>query len=112
MYPIFKKLSNKQQLFLDVVTVVSMVLDSKKGKDIRVLQPLLSFAEYQFGKEVLGKRYRERDNGERLYNWRTDIVILQHINRIFVATYREDNFLGYMTCNDKMLYHLERSLLG
>jgi hypothetical protein len=53
--PILQKLPNKQQSFLKVVTVISEILDSKKGKDIRVLQHLLSFAEYQFGKEVQGK---------------------------------------------------------
>jgi hypothetical protein len=69
MCPILKKLSNKLQTYFEVSLLINEVLESNKGKDIRVLEHLLSFADYQFGKGVTGKRYREMENGERMNNW-------------------------------------------
>jgi hypothetical protein len=46
MCPILKKLSNKLQPYREVKRLIIEIVESKKGKDIRVLEHLLSFAEY------------------------------------------------------------------
>jgi hypothetical protein len=68
MCPILKKLSNKLQTYFEVSLLINEVLESNKGKDIRVLEHLLSFADYQFGKGVTGKNSREREDGECISN--------------------------------------------
>jgi hypothetical protein len=64
MCPILKQLSIKLQPFLEVIRIKNEILTSKKGKNCRVLEHLLSYLEYQFGEKVAGIDYRERENGE------------------------------------------------
>jgi hypothetical protein len=76
MCPILKKLSYKLQPFREVDQIVNGIMASKKGSVIRVLEHLLSYAEYQFGTEVEGKIYREREDGEHMSNSDVDLRIL------------------------------------
>jgi hypothetical protein len=73
---ILKKLSNKLQPFDEVVEILSTTLKPKKGEEIRFHQHILLYAEYQFGKEVLGVGYRERGDGSKIDNWTVEVLIL------------------------------------
>jgi hypothetical protein len=50
--PILKKLSKKLQSYDEAVQVIDEILASNKGDNTRVLEHLLSYADYQFGKHV------------------------------------------------------------
>jgi hypothetical protein len=54
MCPTLKKLSTKIQPTYDVVRIIDEILISIKGKEIRVVEHVLSYAEYQFGRIVRG----------------------------------------------------------
>jgi hypothetical protein len=79
LYPILKKLFYKLQPFREVDQIVHEIQTSKKGSVIRVLEHILSYAEYQFETEVAGKSYREREDGERMSNFEVDLRILYGI---------------------------------
>jgi predicted PP-loop superfamily ATPase len=74
--PILKKLSKTLQPYDDVVPVIKELLSSKKGNDVRILEHLLPYVEYQFGKPIIRKDHRERPDGQRVANWDVDICIL------------------------------------
>jgi hypothetical protein len=78
MCPVLKKLSTRLQPFHEVI-LINEILASKKGKDCRVLEHLLSYLEYQFGEKVTGIDYCERKNGELISNWEAEVVILNEI---------------------------------
>jgi hypothetical protein len=55
-----------------VARVIEEIFGERPKKtqlDIRVLEHLISYAEYQFGSQVPGKAYRERGNGEQIDDW-------------------------------------------
>jgi hypothetical protein len=60
MCPILKKLSTMLQPFHEVIRISDEVIVSKKENICRVLEHLLSYLDYQFGKKVAGMDYRER----------------------------------------------------
>jgi hypothetical protein len=105
---ILKKLSKELQPYHEVVGIVNEILDSKKEIDLRVLDHLRLYAEFQFGKEIIGKSHRERD-GERISNWESVIPVLININAEAV-NYYEANALLKPIYDSKRLPHLERSL--
>jgi hypothetical protein len=51
----------------------------KIGKNVRVLQHVAFYAEFQFGDRVPGKSCRERENGEQIRNWTVEIEMLNLI---------------------------------
>jgi hypothetical protein len=104
-----KKLLNKPQRFEVVVQNINEVKASKKGTNIRVLEHLLSYAEYQFGKAVTGIGYRERD-GEGVSNFNVDIMIFHGILLIMTDLHKFDNSLSEVIRYDMMFPYLERSL--
>jgi hypothetical protein len=110
MCPILKRLSNKLQPFQKVVKIALDILESEKGGDGRVLKHLFTYADHQFGKDVTGRGYRQREDGERIYNWQVDIDILQNINCSLLNSYHKNASLSHMVCNDLMYPCLERSL--
>jgi hypothetical protein len=111
MCPILKKLSNKLQSFDDAFQIITEILASKKGKDERVLEHLLSYADCQFGKGVTGKDYREREDGERISNFKVDLDILHEINhRLFRIYLVRSKSLTGKASNDMMFSYLERSI--
>lgn len=59
--PILKKLSNELRPYDEVSQVIMETLFSAKGRIIRVLEYLLSYAEFQFGEKVSGRDYRGRE---------------------------------------------------
>jgi tetratricopeptide (TPR) repeat protein len=93
-----------------VTRIISEILDSKKGNDVRILGHLLSFAEYQFGKGVAGKHYREREDGERISNWFVEIVILNKIITTLADLYNQNKSLSDIDRHNMAFPYLERSL--
>jgi hypothetical protein len=74
------------------------ILASKKGDECRVLEHLLSFADFQFGKGVTGKDYREREDGERIS--KVEIDFFYEIIRRMVNLYKRDNLISDLNCDD------------
>jgi hypothetical protein len=74
------------------------------------LDHLLSYAESQFGKQVIEKDYRERKDGERITNWNVDVNVLHNISCILVQIHAENNTLKNTICDDLIFSNLERSL--
>jgi tetratricopeptide (TPR) repeat protein len=108
--PFLKKLSNTLQPYNDVVRIIDDILASKTNKS-RVLEHLLSYAEYQFGKPVVGKKFRERSDGQRIANWNVDIAILLDISNKLVNIYSKNSSSLSSMIRDKEIFpHLERSL--
>jgi hypothetical protein len=108
--PILKKLTKLLQPYREVTRLIDDISKSKKANNCRVLEHLLSFAEHQFGNEVTGKRYREREDGERISNWKEDIEILHSIIRTLANYYRNDCSLSTVIRDDMRFPYLERSL--
>jgi hypothetical protein len=110
MCPILKKLSDTLQPHNEVVQVMGEISASKKRDDIRILEHLLSYAEYQFGKPIIGKDYGERTDGQRIANWDVDICILLHISNKMVDIYAKNSSLSSIIRDKGVFPHLERSL--
>lgn len=108
--PILKKMPNELQPFHEVRRIISEILVSSKGKDGRILEHLLSFSHFQFGKEVTGIDYRERRDGERINNWMVDIFVLYDINSRLAAFYSQTNLLSAIGRSDARFPYLERSV--
>jgi hypothetical protein len=104
---ILKKLSNMLQPFLEVHQIINEVLASKKGDDIRILEHLLPYAEYRFGKPITGKDYRERTDGQRMI---VDIGILLRISNQMSNVYAKNSSVSALIRYKEMLPHLVRSL--
>jgi hypothetical protein len=110
MCPILKKLSNTLQPYDEVEKVIQEILESNKGGDARILEHLLSYAEYQFGRPITWKNYRERADGQRITNWNVDMWNLLQISNKMGDLYATDSSLSTIICYINMLPHLERSL--
>jgi tetratricopeptide (TPR) repeat protein len=108
--PIFKKLSSQLQPYNEVVRITKEILASNKGNDIRVLEHLMSYADYQFGKQVAGRDHRERMDGQRIANWDVEIEILLKISNNLVNIYSTNSSLSTMIRDKGMNPHIERSL--
>jgi hypothetical protein len=77
---------------------------------MRIIEHLLSYADYQFGQHVAGRDYRERPDGQRISNWNIDINILLPINRRITDIYATNPLLSTIVRGNKMYPYLERSL--
>jgi hypothetical protein len=108
--PILKKLSNELRPYDEVSQVIMETLFSAKGRIIRVLEYLLSYAEFQFGEEVSGKDYRERDNGERIDNWVVEMTFLHGINKQLAETYRTNMSLSNIVRDNLAFPYREKSI--
>jgi hypothetical protein len=93
-----------------VAQLIDEILKSKKGDDCRIVEHLLSFTEHQFGKGVTGKHYRESEDGDRISNWKVDIVILYRIISRLSNLYGRHNLLSTIVQDDMSFPYLERSL--
>jgi tetratricopeptide (TPR) repeat protein len=76
---------------------------------MRVLEHLLSFAENQFGKEVVGMGFRERSYGQGISNWKIEINLMNRINLTLIAIYEKDIALSNASRDNIILPYLERS---
>jgi hypothetical protein len=105
-----KKLSKKLQPFHEVIQVVNETLASKKGSNLRLLEHLLLYAEYQFGKEIPGLDYRQRENGEQCPNWNVNVSVLYVIHSKVTNIYTQNDSSSRLIQDANMLPHLEKSL--
>jgi hypothetical protein len=110
MCPIVKKLTNKLQPYREVTRLIDEIQKSKKGEDIRILDHLLSYAEYQFGKVVPGKHYRQREGGDLISNWIVEIEILNEIITMLTEIYGQNVSLSIMNRDNMAFPYLERLL--
>jgi hypothetical protein len=76
---------------------------------MRVLEHLLSYAEYQFGKKVTGIGYYEKD-GERISDYDLDVMVFHGIYSVMTKLHVFDNSLSEVIRYDMMSPYLERSL--
>jgi tetratricopeptide (TPR) repeat protein len=83
---------------------------SKKGNESRVLEHLLSFADFQFGKKVKGKDYRERGDGDRISNWTVEIEIFNDVITTLADLYGQNVTLSTIICDDTSFPLFEQSL--
>eukprot|EP00596_Hydrurales_sp_CCMP1899_P010685 CAMPEP_0119044520 /NCGR_PEP_ID=MMETSP1177-20130426/32020_1 /TAXON_ID=2985 /ORGANISM="Ochromonas sp, Strain CCMP1899" /LENGTH=329 /DNA_ID=CAMNT_0007014709 /DNA_START=170 /DNA_END=1160 /DNA_ORIENTATION=+ len=104
---ILKKLPNKQQSFYEAAQIVEEILESNNA---RVLEHLLSYADYQFGKAVAGRDYRERPDGQRIDNWDVDLIIFLQIRSKIIDIYTLTLAHSPIVRDDKMFPHLKRAL--
>jgi tetratricopeptide (TPR) repeat protein len=111
---ILKKLSHQLQPYHEVLGVIEEMREeiSKKNKQLkfRVSGHLLSYANYQFGDRILGKCYRERGNGEHIYNWRVEIGALIPIHIDLISIYEEDESLSMMARDNLVFPYSEKML--
>jgi tetratricopeptide (TPR) repeat protein len=105
-----KKLSSKLQPFEDAFLIVKEMMSSTKGKDLRVLNHLYSYAEHQFGNQVLGTMHRDRGDGQRINNWIADILILHDITCSIIEIYVTDKTIGDITVGNRVFPYLEKSI--
>lgn len=109
--PILTKLSIKLlQPFREIIPIIYEILLSKKGDDIRILEHLLIYVDYQFGNRVIGKTYRERVDGERISNYEVEVDILYHINKRLSTLYSHQHSLNMIARNDSTYPVIKRSL--
>jgi hypothetical protein len=105
-----KKLPYKQQSYHEAVQIIDETLISNKGNDVRVLEHLLSYADYQFAQPITGRDYRERSDGQLIDNWDVDIIILFRISSMIIVIYSMNLLDNHVIRYNKMYPHLERSL--
>jgi hypothetical protein len=105
-----KEAQKQIQPYREVTRLIGEILVSTKGNNIRILEHLLSFAEYQFGKKVIGKHYRERGDGDRISNWTVEIGILYYIISTVADFYSQNTTISSIICYDMSFPYLERLL--
>jgi tetratricopeptide (TPR) repeat protein len=93
-----------------VIDEIREELLSKKKEKTRVLGHLISYALYQFGDRIPGKAYRERDNGERIDNWRVEIGILISMYVYLTSVYKDDESLSTMDRDNLTFPYYEKML--
>mmetsp|Transcript_3129 Transcript_3129/g.3277 ORF Transcript_3129/g.3277 Transcript_3129/m.3277 type:complete len:468 (+) Transcript_3129:190-1593(+) len=114
--PLLKKLSNYFRPYHEVSQVITETLllgglgGFLRGGVIRLLEHLLSYAEYQFGEKVTGKDYREREDGERIDNWTVDLNFLHEINKRLAETYRTNASLSNIVRDNLSFPYIEKSV--
>jgi hypothetical protein len=79
---ILKKLPQKQQPYDEASRIINEILPSNRGKDARVLEHLLSYADYQFWPPITGRDYREWSDDQHISNWTVDIHIFYFVSAI------------------------------
>jgi len=105
---ILKRLSNDLQPYREVVQVVGEIIDAPKN--VRVLNQLCRYAEFQFGDRIAGETYRQRGEIERIDNFNVEINILIPIYGKLVNTYLEDTSLSVMDSDSIVLPYHEKVL--
>jgi hypothetical protein len=68
----------------------------------------LSYAAFQFGDRVIGKSYRERENGDRIDNWNVEIDMLCHIHRDIHDIYATDKSLSKVVLSNLIIPTMEK----
>jgi tetratricopeptide (TPR) repeat protein len=102
MCPTLKRLSKKFQPLDNVVQLILEILFQKEVKDIRILEHLFLYAEYQF--------YRGMNESQRVSIWETDFLFLYKITNAIINVFRNDSQLSNIIRHDKMLPYYAKQL--
>jgi tetratricopeptide (TPR) repeat protein len=86
-----KSLSCDPQPYHQVVDVIKAFL--REAANVRVLDHLLCYAEFQFGKPTASKDYRERGDTEKIDNWSVDMKNMIPIFEKLIDIHRENKSL-------------------
>mmetsp|Transcript_26520 Transcript_26520/g.25381 ORF Transcript_26520/g.25381 Transcript_26520/m.25381 type:complete len:470 (+) Transcript_26520:206-1615(+) len=105
---ILKRLSNQLQPYNQVAQIIKEIL--KAPRNIRVLNYLLKYAEFQFGNRIPSKAYRQRENGERIDNWIVECNIMIPAYNCLMDTYEGDTSISWMDRNNIVLPYNEKIL--
>lgn len=100
---LLKQLLHQLQPYRTVVQLTEEILDEEFRKlelKVRVLEHLVSYAEYQFGNRIPSRVYRERENGEAIDNWTVEIKILVRIYERLAHLYTRDESLNIVSSNN------------
>mmetsp|Transcript_33675 Transcript_33675/g.32143 ORF Transcript_33675/g.32143 Transcript_33675/m.32143 type:complete len:464 (+) Transcript_33675:141-1532(+) len=100
---VLKKLSKELQPYRETVQLIEEILASKKGENIRILEHLLLYADFQFGPRAT-VNHRERNN------WVVEINVMYDIHSRLIDIYKSDKSLKFVTRDDKTFPHIEKSL--
>jgi tetratricopeptide (TPR) repeat protein len=108
-----KRLSHQFHSYQEVSRIIQSVYEERpkeKLLDIRVLEHLISYAEQHFGSRVPNRAYRKSNNGERIDNWKVEILILVPIYNELISVYMSDNEnpLSMMDRNNLGFPYLEK----
>jgi hypothetical protein len=98
-----KKLSYQLQPYREVARLIEEILDENfKNEELlgRVLEQLVSYAEYQFGNRVPLRVCREREDGETIDNWTVEIEMLIIIYSALANCHLSDESLGMVSRSD------------
>jgi hypothetical protein len=106
-----KKLSKKSEPFVEAFRNILEIVNSAKAKNVRILEHLLSYAEYQFGQDLLRLGHRDRGDGEWISNWDVEIEILLNINGFILSLHNQNMSLSSISRNDLIFPCLERMLI-
>jgi tetratricopeptide (TPR) repeat protein len=76
-----------------IITKIKRQAELKEGteSEIRLLKYCILFAKYQYGSPVVGKSYRERDNGSQISNWNVELGTLLHLYLKLGTIHRQMN---------------------
>jgi hypothetical protein len=108
-----KKLSHEVQPYNEVTRVIKEMINERQKKmdlDIRFLNHLISYAGHQFGDRIPGKDYRERANGDRIYNWDAEIGNLIPTYSELVDAYGRDESLSTIDRDNVLFPYLKKIL--
>jgi tetratricopeptide (TPR) repeat protein len=96
-----------------VARVIEEIFGERPKKtqlDIRVLEHLKSYAEYQFGDRAPLKAYRERLNGECMDNFEVEIGILLRIYNYLENAYSTEKSLSMIDSDNLRFPYFEKML--
>jgi hypothetical protein len=105
-----KKLTKEILPYYDSVGVVSDMLESNNGHDMRFLEHLLSFTDYQCREEAEKRGYHEIGVGQR---GSIDIANLLHLVEIYsrlVGIYTSNDSISTKVSDDKVFHYYEKLL--
>lgn len=101
-----KKLSNYLQSYTEVVRIIKEIAASASFNNKRILEHLLSYAEFQFGNRVQGKAYRNRGDCDSIDNYYVEICVLISIYTGLIDVCIRDKSLTLLQQNYLMFpYH-------
>jgi tetratricopeptide (TPR) repeat protein len=108
-----KRLSHQLQPYQEVIQIIEGIAEEIREKnklEMRVFKHLISYALYQLGDRVVEKKYRERENGERINNWNAEVLILLPIYNDILNCYFKDKSLSLASRDDLVIPYYEKML--
>jgi hypothetical protein len=99
---ILKKLPRQLQSNLEVFQVIEdtckEIIPVKKQLALRVLRHLMAYSKEQFGGRIPGDDCRERANGEYMFDFAYEILILIPLYQKMVSIHEDDELQSILAC--------------